>query len=58
MTVAFAAGQLAGPVVVRVLGPRSPAGLDAVDWTHAVVTVLLVVTAAWLWQGTAKRQHS
>lgn len=57
MTVAFAAGQIAGPLVVRLLGSGRWAGLDAVGATNAVVTVLLVVTAGWLWHGTAEHRR-
>lgn len=55
MTVAFAAGQIAGPVVVRLLSPGGWAGWDAVALTNALATVLLGVTAVWLWHGTTKR---
>ena len=51
MTAAFAAGQIAGPVAVRALGSGRWAGLDALDWTGAAATLLLLVTAAWLWRG-------
>ena len=53
MTVAFAAGQIAGPLVVRLLGPGKWAGWDAVALANAAATVLLAVTAAWLWRGTS-----
>ena len=49
MTAAFAAGQIAGPLLVRALGPGSWAGWDALGWANAAATVLLVLTAAWLW---------
>jgi MFS family permease len=51
MTVAFAAGQIVGPLLVRVLGPGSLAGWDALMWANAAATVLLALTAAWLWRG-------
>lgn len=50
MTAAFAAGQIVGPVLVRLLGPGRRAGWDALDCTGAVATVLLVLTALWLWR--------
>jgi hypothetical protein len=50
MTAAFAAGQILGPVLVRILGPGRRAGWDALDCTGAVATVLLVLTAVWLWR--------
>ena len=49
MTVAFAAGQIAGPLVVRLLGPGIWAGWDALTWANAAATMLLALTAAWLW---------
>lgn len=51
MTAAFAAGQIVGPVLVRLLGPGRRAGWDALDCTGAIATVLLVLTALWLWRG-------
>ncbi|MDZ5458783.1 YbfB/YjiJ family MFS transporter [Azohydromonas lata] len=51
MTVAFAAGQILGPLLVRALGPGLVAGWDALTWANAAATVLLLVSAAWLWRG-------
>jgi MFS family permease len=51
MTVAFAAGQIAGPLLVRAIGGARPAGWDALAWSCAAATALLVSTAAWLWRG-------
>jgi MFS family permease len=51
MTAAFAAGQILGPLLVRALGTGVVAGLDAVGWANASATVLLLLTAAWLWLG-------
>ena len=58
MTAAFAAGQIAGPLLVRAFGPGRWAGWDALGWASAAATVLLVLTAACLWHD-AKRspQH-
>ena len=52
MTVAFAAGQILGPLLVRALGPGNVAGWDALTWANAAATVLLLLSAAWLWRGT------
>lgn len=52
MTVAFAAGQIMGPLLVRPLGPDPVAGWDALAWANAAATALLLVSAAWLWRGT------
>ena len=51
MTAAFAAGQIAGPLLVRALGADGRAGADALAWAHAAATMLLGLTAAWLWRG-------
>ena len=48
MTAAFAGGQIAGPLLIRALGQGRWAGWDALSWTSATSTVLLVLTAAWL----------
>lgn len=50
MTMAFAAGQILGPVLVRGLGPGMLFGWDAISWACAVATLLLALTAAWLWR--------
>lgn len=50
MTAAFAAGQIAGPLLIRALGPGNWAGWDALAWANAAATVLLAATAAWLWR--------
>jgi hypothetical protein len=49
MTAAFAAGQLLGPLVVRAFGPGLGGGWDALSLTGALATLLLVLTALWLW---------
>ncbi|MCJ2016375.1 YbfB/YjiJ family MFS transporter [Methylobacterium sp. E-065] len=49
MTAAFAAGQIAGPLLVRALGSGRWGGWDALGWTGAVATLLLILTALWLW---------
>ncbi|MCJ2069944.1 YbfB/YjiJ family MFS transporter [Methylobacterium sp. J-030] len=50
MTAAFAAGQIAGPLLVRAIGSGRWAGWDALGWTGAVATLLLILSAAWLWR--------
>jgi hypothetical protein len=52
LTMAFALGQIAGPLLVRVLGPGVLAGWDAYAWANATATVLLVLTAVFLWRDT------
>ncbi|MEJ7930564.1 YbfB/YjiJ family MFS transporter [Ramlibacter sp. AN1015] len=48
MTVAFALGQIAGPLLVRALGPARYGGHDALWWSNAAATGLLALTAVWL----------
>lgn len=50
MTAGFAAGQIAGPLVVRAIGSGHIAGWDAFGWAHAIATILLAGTALWLWR--------
>jgi predicted MFS family arabinose efflux permease len=52
MTVAFAIGQIAGPLLVRAL-PESWADRDALFWANALATALLATTAVWLWRKTS-----
>ena len=51
MTAGFAAGQIAGPLLVRLIGSAQIAGWDALSCANAVATLLLAVTALWLWRG-------
>ena len=54
MTVAFASGQIAGPLLVRWLGTGRAGGHDAVWWGNLAATVLLALTAAWLAHGSCQ----
>ncbi len=47
MTAAFAAGQIAGPLVVRAL---DAGGRDGLGTTGAVAACLLALSALWLWR--------
>lgn len=51
MTAGFAVGQIAGPILVRVLGSSVIAGWDALAWANAAATVALATSALWLWWG-------
>jgi len=53
MTAGFAAGQIAGPLLVRWIGTTQWAGWDALHWANAAATVLLAATAFWLWHSCA-----
>jgi hypothetical protein len=48
LTVAFALGQIAGPVVIRLLaGLRG--GWDSLAWASGAATALLAASSLWLW---------
>jgi MFS family permease len=51
MTIAFAAGQIFGPLFVRLLGLLS-AGWNPLVAANAVASALLLTSAAWLWRGS------
>ena len=51
MTSGFAVGQIAGPLLVRLIGTRQLAGWDALHWANAAATVLLAASSFWLWRG-------
>jgi predicted MFS family arabinose efflux permease len=48
MTAAFAAGQIAGPVLVRLFSVQSMAGMDGITIASAIAALLLALTAIWL----------
>ncbi len=51
MTTAFAAGQILGPLQVRLLDGWHWQGWGPIEFTSATAAVLLAATAAWLWRG-------
>ena len=55
LTAAFAAGQIGGPVLIWIIGTRQWAGLDALGLVGVGATVLLLLSAAWLWHDARKR---
>lgn len=55
MTMAFALGQIAGPLLVRLLGGVNLKGLDAIVFANGLATILLIMTAIWLWRQPIKR---
>ena len=50
MTAAFALGQILGPSLVRWLGQREWAGLNAIDLTALPASAVLAASAWWLWR--------
>jgi MFS family permease len=55
MTAAFALGQIAGPVLVRLMGSLDVAPARALNWANGLATLILIVTAAWLWRAQRPR---
>jgi hypothetical protein len=58
LTVAFALGQIAGPVVIRLLGPGLRGGWDALACANGAATALLAVSSLWLWRFSKSDQTS
>lgn len=58
MTIAFAAGQIAGPLLIRALTAHPVAGLDALEWANLAATALLAASAVWLWMVQPRRNRS
>ncbi|MFM7569893.1 MAG: YbfB/YjiJ family MFS transporter, partial [Betaproteobacteria bacterium] len=56
MTIAFACGQIAGPLLIRAFSDARPMGLSALEWANLIATASLAVSAAWLWR-LALRGH-
>lgn len=52
MTMSFAVGQIAGPLLVRLLASLLTGDDTALACANAAATGLLALTAAWLWRGT------
>jgi hypothetical protein len=50
MTIAFATGQIMGPLMVRLIGENRVAGLDAIGLTTAIATTALGMSSVWLWR--------
>ncbi|HZR03131.1 MAG TPA: YbfB/YjiJ family MFS transporter [Burkholderiales bacterium] len=55
MTVAFAVGQIAGPLLVRLIGFEITVGPDALLVANGLATALLAISALWLWRSTSGR---
>lgn len=49
MTASFAAGQITGPVLIRLIGSAGLAGLNALDSANVLASGLLLLSAIWLW---------
>ena len=56
MTIAFACGQIAGPLLIRSIGDTALMGVSALQWANLMATLLLAGSAAWLWRLHFARQ--
>ncbi len=50
MTIAFACGQIGGPLLIRSIGSTASMGVSALQWANLIATLLLAGSAAWLWR--------
>ena len=50
MTIAFATGQILGPLLVRLIGESRIVGLDAIGLTTVVAASMLAFSSVWLWR--------
>lgn len=50
MTAAFATGQVAGPVIVRLLSAQGLGGQSAMTLASGAAALLLALTSIWLWR--------
>jgi len=50
MTGAFAAGQIAGPLLVRLMATQDLTQAAALQWASGLATLILMVTSVWLWR--------
>ena len=51
MTGAFATGQIAGPLMIRIMSLVNIPSSEALSWANGIATLVLITTAAWLWRG-------
>ena len=57
MTAAFASGQIAGPVLVRLLGTHAASGNAGITLASAIAGLLLAASAVWLWRAPVRTLH-
>ena len=57
MTAAFASGQIAGPVLVRLLGTHAASGNAGITLASAIAALLLAASALWLWRAPVRTLH-
>jgi hypothetical protein len=50
MTIAFATGQILGPLLVRLIGESRVVGFDAISLTTIAAASMLALSSVWLWR--------
>lgn len=50
MTIAFATGQILGPILVRLIGENRVLGFDAIGLTTIAAASVLAFSSVWLWR--------
>jgi hypothetical protein len=50
MTIAFATGQILGPLLVRLIGESRVMGFDAIGLTTVTAASMLALSSVWLWR--------
>jgi MFS family permease len=50
MTIAFATGQVLGPLLVRLIGESRVVGFDAISLTTIAAASMLALSSVWLWR--------
>jgi hypothetical protein len=50
MTIAFATGQILGPLLVRLIGESRVMGFDAIGLTTVAAASILALSSVWLWR--------
>jgi MFS family permease len=56
MTIAFATGQILGPLLVRLIGENRVVGFDAINLTTVAAASMLTLSSVWLWRDNVSEE--
>jgi len=56
MTIAFATGQILGPLLVRLIGENRVVGFDAINLTTVAAASMLALSSVWLWRDNVSEE--
>jgi hypothetical protein len=56
MTIAFATGQILGPLLVRLIGESRIVGFDAISLTTVAAASTLALSSVWLWRDNVSEE--